>query len=194
MSATLTYGLNSTLQFNGRGTYTVTDTEWPVTFSGSGSFTSGANTFMLTASGIPTEVKDSTTNTYTLNPLYEIFGLTTSPNSVRQIQTFGRHIYQTETGIFSTLTAGAYAGSPMTVGNLITTGTNRAQRIVANVTTVGTYNISATNNGVTFSRAGTFGSPGNNGILLIPSGRPIASGTFTFTTNTNPSVSFNITF
>jgi uncharacterized protein (TIGR02145 family) len=176
-----------------------TNTVRGVTFKGSGTFAAGsarAVNIQLIASGIPTEVIDSTNNIYTLNPLYASFGLTTSPNNVRQIHTFGRHIYETGTGtgIFSTLTAGLYYGTSMTVGAIITTGTGRRQNVIANVTTVGTYNISATNNGVTFHRAGSFGNTGNNTISLIPTGTPTAAGTFTFTTNTTPSASFSITF
>jgi uncharacterized protein (TIGR02145 family) len=176
-----------------------TNTIRGVTFTANGTIAAGnarAVTIQLTASGTPTEVIDSTSNIYTLNPLHASFGLTTSPTNARQIHTFGRHIYETGTATF-TLTLGTNIGTSMatmTAGTIITSGTTRARKYTANVTTTGTYNISATNNGVTFSRTGTFTNTGNTDIFLIPTGTPIASGTFAFTTNTTPSYSFNITF
>jgi hypothetical protein len=191
--------VTATLPLETAGTYSLTtDTVRGVTFSGSGTFPAGgANrqaTFQLIASGIPTGVIDSANNLYTLNPISnDIFNLD------GKRYTFGRHIYLTGTGtgIFSTLTTPAsYTGTAMPVGTTIITGTGRTHRVTANVSTIGTYNISATNNGVTFHRAGSFTNTGttNNGILLVPTGTPIASGTFSFTTNTNPSATFSVTF
>jgi uncharacterized protein (TIGR02145 family) len=191
--------VTATLPLATAGTYSLTtNTVRGVTFSGSGTFPAGgANrqaTFQLIASGIPTGVIDSANNLYTLNPI---------SNDIINLDgkryTFGRHIYLTGTGtgIFSTLTTPAsYTGTAMPVGTTIITGTGRTHRVTANVSTIGTYNISATNNGVTFHRAGSFTNTGttNNGILLVPTGTPIASGTFSFTTNTNPSATFSVTF
>ncbi len=61
--------------------------------------------------------------------------------------------------------------------------------IYANVTALGTYNISTTTNGVTFSASGTFTNLGCQQIILTGSGTPTASGTFTWSTNTTPSIS-----
>jgi hypothetical protein len=183
----------ATLPLTAAGTYSLTtNTVRGVTFSGSGTFEAGLanrkDTFQLTASGIPTEVTDSASNLYTLNP----------NNTINYL--FGRHIYATGTGTasYSLTAAGNYGGTAtplnMPVGEVISSGWTRRQFVTANVTTAGTYNISATNNGVTFHRAGSFTNTGPISVGLIPTGKPIAAGTFTFTTNTTPSVSFNITF
>lgn len=67
--------------------------------------------------------------------------------------------------------------------------------IYANVTTLGTYSISATSSGVTFSASDTFTALGCQAITLTASGTPTtctsASGTVAFTTNTTPSVTAN---
>lgn len=166
------------------GTYSLTTTTLRgITFSGSGSLTAGSNkSFTLTASGTPTEVVASASNIYTLNS--------------SKSHSFGRDIFQPSsngTAIISSMTAGAYSGASMTAGVVIT-GTTRTQGITINVTTTGNVNISATNNGVTFLNTSTQSTPGSKTIQLTASGTPIASGTFTFTTNTTPSATFSITF
>jgi uncharacterized protein (TIGR02145 family) len=53
-------------------------------------------------------------------------------------------------------------------------------------TTLGTYNLSATQNGVTFTGSGTFTTLGCQLITLTASGTPTAAGPFTWCTNTTP--------
>jgi uncharacterized protein (TIGR02145 family) len=65
------------------------------------------------------------------------------------------------------------------------------QTITATVTTVGTYSISATANGVTFAASGTFAGTGAQNIVLTASGTPTAAGSNTFTLNTSPNCSFS---
>jgi alpha-tubulin suppressor-like RCC1 family protein len=64
------------------------------------------------------------------------------------------------------------------------------QTITVNVTTAGTYNISATANGITFSGAGSL-STGTQTIILTASGTPQAEGRFVYTLNTAPNCSFD---
>jgi hypothetical protein len=64
------------------------------------------------------------------------------------------------------------------------------QTITATVTTVGTYIISATANGVTFSGSGTFAGTGAQNIVLTATGTPTASDNHSFTLNTTPNCSF----
>jgi hypothetical protein len=64
------------------------------------------------------------------------------------------------------------------------------QTITATVTTAGTYNIIASANGVTFVGTG-YVAAGTQNIVLTASGTPQATGTFTYTLNTNPNCSFN---
>lgn len=61
------------------------------------------------------------------------------------------------------------------------------QKIDATVISIGTYNISATANGVTFAASGTFTSTGVQEIVLTATGTPIAKGNYTFILNTGPS-------
>jgi uncharacterized protein (TIGR02145 family) len=67
------------------------------------------------------------------------------------------------------------------------------QTITAAVTTIGTFNIIATSNGVTFLATGSFAAIGNQNIVLKASGTPISVGTNSFTLNTSPNCSFNRT-
>jgi uncharacterized protein (TIGR02145 family) len=67
------------------------------------------------------------------------------------------------------------------------------QTITATVTTVGTYSISTTANGVTFAGSGTFAGTGAQNIVLTASGTPTAGGSNTFTLNTTPNCGFSRT-
>jgi hypothetical protein len=65
------------------------------------------------------------------------------------------------------------------------------QTITATVTTVGTYSISTTANGVTFAGSGTFAGTGAQNIVLTASGTPTAAGSNSFTLNTTPNCGFS---
>jgi hypothetical protein len=67
------------------------------------------------------------------------------------------------------------------------------QTITATVTTVGTYSISTTANGVTFAGSGTFSATGAQNIVLTATGTPTAAGSNSFTLNTTPNCSFSRT-
>jgi uncharacterized protein (TIGR02145 family) len=61
--------------------------------------------------------------------------------------------------------------------------------LVANVTTVGTYNIfTNTVNGVTFSESGTFTTTGPQTVTLTPTGTPALAGNFKWVTNLAPTI------
>ncbi|PAM92771.1 hypothetical protein B4N84_21815 [Flavobacterium sp. IR1] len=83
--------------------------------------------------------------------------------------------------------------------NTLETGTMTAgdpvygvsQTITADVSTPGSYDISATNNGVTFSARGNFTSKGKHDVLLRATGIPMAGGDHDFILNTSPN---NCTF
>jgi len=89
----------------------------------------------------------------------------------------------------------AYSCSTASAGSLIagTAASGATQTITATVITVGTYNISASANGVTFAASGTFAGTGAQNIVLTATGTPIAVGSNTFTLNTNPNCSFSRT-
>jgi uncharacterized protein (TIGR02145 family) len=63
---------------------------------------------------------------------------------------------------------------------------NVTQTITVNVRIVGSYTISASANGVTFSAYGNFTSTGNHDIVLNATGIPLKSGNHNFTLNTGP--------
>ncbi len=58
--------------------------------------------------------------------------------------------------------------------------------LYANVTTIGSWSLSATENGVTFSGSGNFTTTGCQMITLTAAGTPTASGPYTWTTNSTP--------
>jgi len=91
--------------------------------------------------------------------------------------------------VISGPTEGSSTGN-MTVGETISGFT---KTINANVTTAGSYRISTLpNNGVVFSGSGTLASGTNKTFTLTATGTPLSSGNYTFITNTNPYVSFNV--
>jgi hypothetical protein len=67
---------------------------------------------------------------------------------------------------------------------------NATQSVSVTVASPGTYSVSATANGVTFSGAGTWASAGTYTLLLSAWGTPVSAGVSTFTLNTVPSCSF----
>ena len=73
-------------------------------------------------------------------------------------------------------------------------GTVATQEVTVTVTRKGSYNISTgVVNGVLFTDSGVFDTTGDVVITLTAYGNPTASGTFSYTLNTNPSCTFNRT-
>jgi uncharacterized protein (TIGR02145 family) len=86
----------------------------------------------------------------------------------------------------------AYSCNAPISGSLISGSvvSNVSKTISANVSVIGTYNISVSSNGVTFSGSGVFLNSGNQDIILTASGTPTTSGDITFSMLTDPSCSF----
>lgn len=86
----------------------------------------------------------------------------------------------------SAVVNGTYVqNTALTAGNTVT--------IAVNVTTVGSYSISATGGGMTFSGAGSFANTGTQNITLTGSGTPTNSGANTITfAAPNSSCSFTV--
>lgn len=83
----------------------------------------------------------------------------------------------------------------MRVGQNVS-GVTHTIRVIRGKTGIQSYNISATANGVTFSASGntTAGPQGSEfDIWFTASGTPTAAGNITFTTNTNPAITFTRT-
>jgi hypothetical protein len=70
---------------------------------------------------------------------------------------------------------------------------NVTQTITVDVSAVGSYDIKAVSNGVTFSGSGIFTGTNYQTLVLTASGTPIEDGTTVFNLNTIPSCSFNVT-
>ncbi len=96
------------------------------------------------------------------------------------------------TAIVSAYSCSTASAGTMSVGTT-TTGQGVTQTITATVTTGGSYSISTTANGVTFSGTGTFAGTGSQNITLTATGTPTAAGSNTFTLNTSPNCSFSRT-
>jgi hypothetical protein len=164
------------------GSYNISATSNGVTFSRSGSFSNlGARTLILTATGTPIAVSESDNFISNTIPSFT-FTRTTNSASTNGLAIISGHTIGISTG---TMKQGVAV-------------TGVSQTISVNVTTLGTYNISAVKNGVTFAASGTFTNFGNQNIVLIASGTPGAEAVSTnplsiFTTNTTPSMTFGKT-
>lgn len=144
------------------GSYSVsTNNANGISFTGSGTFTTlGAQVIRLMGSGTPAGA-----GTFAFTPTGGCsFSITTTTAG-------GTSIYTLDCA--TPVIAGTYtAGTPLGAGNTIT--------IKANVTTAGTYSISTSANGMTFSGSGTFAVGAGQNIVLTGSGTPAAAGTHNF--------------
>ena len=93
------------------------------------------------------------------------------------------------TGIVSAYTCDTASTGTMTQGTAI--GSGVTQTITATVTALGSYNISATINGITFAGSGYFVATGDRQVLLTATGTPSLGGFHTLTLNTSPNCSFS---
>jgi len=151
-----------------------------VTFSGSGTFaTTGCQQITLTASGTPTLPGPliAVTNTSPQGSAATTVQPSTNPstNGTAIVTNYGNSTCANpSTGtINGTMTAGVpVSGVTMS--------------LYANVTTAGSWSLSATQNGVTFTGSGTFNATGCQLINLNASGTPTTTGPFTWSTNSNP--------
>lgn len=145
------------------GTYTITGTANGMTFSKTGTFTTlGNQTVNLTGAGTPTAagatnipVNSGTTPCQ--------FSVTVVPGAG------GAAAYVVD--CTSADVNGAYIeGVALDAGNFVD--------IDVNVTAIGTYTITGTVNGMTFSKTGTFTTTGVQTITLAATGTPAADGDF----------------
>ncbi len=157
------------------GTYNITTNVYGVTFFSSGTFSgTGSQTVKLTASGIPIKIAN------TLNTINTI------PSKTFTVQYYSKSTNGTavvSNWTNGTLSKSIYVGSSLYAVNY---------SVIANVTTIGTYNISIENNGILFSSIGSFSSTGSNTVILNATGLAAESGTYQFSLNTMPSTIFNV--
>ncbi|RTZ04678.1 hypothetical protein EKM05_14190 [Flavobacterium sp. GSP27] len=165
------------------GTYNILTIANGVTYTGSGTFTgTGQQNIVLTATGIPLKVQTSN------------FVLNTTP-SISFPRTTVAAIVGTSVSSGGSAIVSAYTGATTSTGTLIagTPASGVTQTITATVGSVGTYNITKTINGITYSGSGTFTGTGQQDIVLTATGTPIVAGTSNFVLDTTPSVSFSRT-
>ena len=160
------------------GTYKLSMTSNGIIYSSEGSFAAPGNDIevLLTASGTPAA---SGTSSFTLD---------TTPNCSFEVEVLDRSSGGTAT-VSSYDCTGTSSGT-LRIGTPITEG-SVTQQIMAEVTTGGTYDITTTANGVTFTASGTFAGTGSQPITLTAKGTPTAMGTHTFTLSTTPNCSFD---
>ncbi len=152
---TITTATANGMTFNATGTFAATGTQ-TVTFTGSGTPTAAGNTNFLPGTA-------TTGCTFTI-PVAAGAGGGTSAF--------------TFTGAPGACTAAVIAGT-YTQGTAL--NASNTVTLQVNVTTVGTYTISATASGMTFAKTGTFAATGNQTVVLNGTGTPTASGAISLT-------------
>jgi len=155
------------------GTYTIRATGGNMTFQANGAFlATGQATVRLVASGTPNA---SGANTITFDAPFASCNFT--------VTVIGQAVFSavcTSANVIGTYQA-TVAISPTT--NTVV--------IDLNVATAGGYNISITNNGITFSGSGVLPT-GLQTITLVGNGTPANQGTFPFTMPGTPSCTFDV--
>jgi hypothetical protein len=157
------------------GDYSITtDTLGGISFSASGTFTTGNQQITLSATGTPSL---SGFYYFTLYAgasqcTFRIAVISPDPLATYVLESgtgAGNEVFCTPQSIQGTYTAGV----PLNASNTIT--------ITAYPTVLGNYTISTDLfNGIIFSASGTFTSMTEQSVVLYGSGTPIQSGTFTF--------------
>ncbi|WP_412476483.1 beta strand repeat-containing protein [Flavobacterium sp. TBRC 19031] len=159
------------------GTYNITATANGVTFTGTGTFAgTGSQAIVLTASGTPTAAGSNS------------FTLSTTPGC-----SFTRSTIDAGSGGTAAVSSWDCTGTLTGVAAVGVPVSGLTKVVTATVGTAGTYSITATANGITFSGSGTFAGTGSQAITLTATGTPTAAGTHSFTINSTPSCSFSVT-
>ena len=156
------------VQVNTAGSYLVyTDTANGMYFRATGNFTStGVNTVRLTGFGKPL---NTGTNTFTVT--YDSTQCTFSITTIAGVGAASFSLSgQGSTCINSNFQGTYTASTPTNASNTLT--------VEVNVSAVGTYSITGSADGVTFSKSGVFSSTGVQSVVLTATGTPTAAGTF----------------
>jgi hypothetical protein len=152
-----------------------------VTFSGSGTFTTtGCQPITLNASGTPT----------TAGPLIAITNTSPQGSAAATVQPSGNASTNGTAVVTNYGNSTCAAGTAGTINGTLTQGvavSGVTMSLYANVTQIGSWSLSASQNGVTFTGSGTFTTTGCQLITLTGAGTPTNTGSTTFTTNSTPS-------
>jgi len=153
-----------------------------VTFSGSGTFaTTGCQQITLQASGTPTSA----------GPLIALTNTSPQGSAATTVQPASASNPSSNGTAIVTNYGNSTCANPSTgtINGTMTAGvavSGVTMSLYANVTTAGSWSLSATQNGVTFTGSGTFNATGCQLINLNASGAPTNAGSFTWSTNSNP--------
>ncbi|MBI5857269.1 MAG: hypothetical protein HZB42_06430 [Sphingobacteriales bacterium] len=159
------------------GTYNISATDGQMTFSKTGTFTAtGVQTVRLDGSGTPTT---SGAHTMTFAAPFASCSFTVTVTAAGGPAVFTLVSGGTPINCASAVVNGAYVQSTALVPV-----TNYVD-ITVNVSTIGTYTITATGGGMTFSKTGSFTATGNQTVRLDGSGTaPSTTGNTTVTFGT----------
>jgi hypothetical protein len=158
---TLTVQVNVTMV----GSYDISTTAGGITFSKPGIFTAtGIQTVVLAGTGTPTTAG---TNTFTIGTAGCTFNVEVSGPAVYSFS-----------GAPGTCTIANVAGVYSVSTTLSATNTVAVE---VNVTSIGTFTISTTAGGMTFSKSGIFSTTGIQQVILNGAGTPTTVGVNTFT-------------
>jgi hypothetical protein len=155
---------------NSTGSYLVyTDTVNGMWFRSSGTFSAtGVQSVRLTGFGKPIATGTNSFNVY--------YDSTTCTFSITTIAGVGAATF-TLSGSGSTCVNASFQGT-YTQG--VATTASNTLTVEVNVTAVGTYSITSTAGGISFSKSGVFTTTGVQTVVLNATGTPTASGTVTF--------------
>jgi hypothetical protein len=155
---------------NSPGSYLIySDTVNGMWFRSSGNFSAaGVQTVRLPGFGKPIAIGTNSFNVF--------YDSTQCTFSITTIAGVGAAAYSLS-GSGSTCINASFQGT-YTAG--VATNASNTMTVEVNVTTVGTYSITSTAGGITFSKSGVFAATGIQTVVLTASGTPSAAGTVTF--------------
>ena len=168
-----THSVSFTVDVSSPGTYTFSTANTSgFGFSGTGVFTgTGPQTISLMGSGTPN----------TSGPI--VFSPTTGPSTCTFTVTVapsgpGTAVYTLDGSPGNC--SGAIINGTYTAGTTVTAANTVAVQV--NVGTIGTYNITTnTNNGISFTKTGSFTITGPQAVILTATGSPTVAGIFNYT-------------
>lgn len=169
----LTNYVDITVNVTTLGSYTITATGGGMIFSKSGAFTATGNqSVRLDGTGTPT-VAGANTVTFAAPFASCSFTVTVLPGA-------GPAVFTLVSGGTPVNCASAAVTGTYTQNVALVAASNYVD-ITVNVSTIGSYTITATGGGMTFAKTGTFSTTGNQTVRLDGSGTPTGSGAVTVT-------------
>ena len=165
------------------GTYDISITNNGITYSAKGTFVATGNNIAVTLQATGTPIAAGTTS-FTL--------FEASPASCSfEVEVLDRSSGGTASVEAWNCAAGTSSGT--LYRNEDTTGDGIYKTIVGEVSQLGSYDFTATANGVTYTASGTFTTLGSQTVTLTATGTPADTGTHAYALSTTPSCTFDLT-